>query len=172
MKNKLIKKIAFLYIYSVTCLNMAKLMSHMALHVFWNNRFFTKTYCFNSKRWGISLQMCGREFWHYRCWNRFFGINPSEWRILLGFNPTKKVYKNKDTSAKASVWRHLFRLSERSEESVWGEYFSLVQDPTCGLHFQTSSLSFRRKSPTYEFARFTRLHSAENPPEWRAGEVR
>ena len=35
------------------------------------------------------------------------------------------------------------------------------------LHFQTSSLSFRRKSPTYEFARFARLHSTENPPEWR-----
>ena len=35
------------------------------------------------------------------------------------------------------------------------------------LHFQTSSLSFRRKSPTYEFARFARLHSTENSPEWR-----
>ena len=31
------------------------------------------------------------------------------------------------------------------------------------LHFKTLSLSFRRKSPTYEFARFARLHSTENP---------
>ena len=35
------------------------------------------------------------------------------------------------------------------------------------LHFKTLSLSFRQKSPTYEFARFARLHSTENPPEWR-----
>ena len=75
MKNKLIKKIAFLYIYSVTCLNIAKLMSHMALHGFWNNRFFTKTYCFNSKRWGISLQTDGGSF----------GVKDSSGAVVLDF---------------------------------------------------------------------------------------
>ena len=58
---------------------------------------------------------CGEPF---ALQNRFFG------RCCLSF-PLQK----KDTSAKASVWRHLFRYSERSEESMLG------QDPTYGVYF-------------------------------------